>query len=127
MGKRAANALLLSPESVVTDGSDIFPSSRAEHQPPGGRRCGQGVQTRRSSCAQAGEIVVEIAEGMAGPRLSPALMRSTGCAEEKLCPQFPARRSTTAIHSRAVADCGGELHGSARAEAGELLTFDCVF
>jgi len=61
--ERGPNAAPLSPDTVVADGSDIFRLDTARHHSPGGRLCGQGVQTRRPRCAQPGEIPVEMASG----------------------------------------------------------------
>ena len=104
--ERGTNARLLGPDSVVADGSDIFARRHAEHQSPGGRRCGQGVQTRRPRCAQPGEIPVEMAGGNTDSTLLAAQMWSTGCVEEKPSRQFSGRKSTAAIHSCTVTNCG---------------------
>src|SRR5580700_9364072 len=101
---------------------------RPKHQPTPWRACGQGVQTRRPRCAQAGEIVVE----MAGRKGSLMLASCDDvihwvCARKtsrRFCrPENPQALSTVA----GLASCGRRLCGRARAGTAGLLGFDGVF
>src|SRR6266702_2905634 len=92
-----------------------------------GRRCGQGVQTRRLRCAQPGDRIVETAALTTSRAPRTGKTRSTGCVEEKLRVDFPAddpHRVSTGTGRQPVDNLASASGPEAIAD---LIIFDGVF